>query len=144
MNIKELSSALRVSVSAMHKRLRKQMYSVDTYSMTEVRVVGLLYKKGPLLPSELADFTKVKPQSISQILKKLGNRNLIKKSPSKEDGRKIIVSLTSKGEKMVEQTRYERDEWLAHAIKNTLSEEEMKKLEDAIIILNKLAEAEEE
>lgn len=144
MELKELSSSLRASVSALHKRLRKQMYSVDSYSMTEIRTVGLLYRKGSLLPSELAALSKVKPQSMSQILRKLERRDLVKKTPSREDGRKVYVSLTSGGEKMVEQTRYERDEWLAHAIEATLTEDEKKELQKTIMILNKLAEAKEE
>ena len=142
MELNKLSSSLRASVSALHKRLRKQMYSVDSYSMTEIRTIGLLYKEGLLFPSELAVQTKVKPQSISQILKKLEKQNIIKKIPSKEDGRRTYISLTASGKKVVENTRYERDEWLAKTIEASLTKKEKKTLEEAIIILNKLAEAE--
>ena len=142
MELKELSSSLRASVSALHKRLRKQMYSVDSYSMTEIRTIGLLYKKGLLFPSELAALTKVRPQSMSQILNKFEKQGIIKKIPSKEDGRKKYISLTASGKKIVENTRYERDEWLAKTIATTLTKKEKRTLTDAIAILNKLAEAE--
>lgn len=142
MDIDTLASSLRSTVSALRKRLRKQVYSADTYSITEITTIGLLYREGPLLPSELAAMTKVRPQSMSQILNKIEKRGIIKKTPSETDGRKMYVSLTVAGKKIVEQTRYERDEWLANTIAATLTDEEKNILEEAISILNKLTEAE--
>jgi DNA-binding MarR family transcriptional regulator len=142
MDIDSLASSLRATVSALRKRLRKQAYSVDTYSMTEIATISLLYKEGLLFPSELAALTKVRPQSMSQILNKLEKQGIIKKIPSKEDRRKTYISLTASGREVVEHTRYERDEWLAKTIETTLTEKEKKTIEEAIVILNKLAEAE--
>jgi len=142
MDLDSLASSLRATVSALRKRLRKQSYSIDTYSMTEITTISLLYKEGPLLPSELAARTKVKPQSMSQILNKIEKQGIIKRTPSKEDGRKTYISLTVSGKEIVEHTRYERDEWLAETIATTLTEKEKDILKEAIVILNKLAEAE--
>ena len=140
MNNKELSSALRSAVSTLHKGLRKQIYSVNSYSMTELETIGLLNRNGMLLPSELAARTRVKNQSMSQILNKLDEQGVIKRTPSKEDKRKVYISLSSQGKKLVEQTRYDRDEWLRSVIEQTLSEKERELLARSIPILNKLAD----
>ena len=140
MNNKELSSALRSAVSTLHKGLRKQIYSVNSYSMTELETIGLLNRNGMLLPSELAARTRVKNQSMSQILNKLDEQGVIKRTPSKEDKRKVYISLSSQGKQLVEQTRYDRDEWLRSVIEQTLSEKERELLARSIPILNKLAD----
>ena len=140
MNILPLSNRLRSAVSMLHKRLRKQIYSMGSYSITEIATVGFLYRNPSMLPSELASNTKVTTQTMSQLLKKLEKHKLIIRTPSDTDKRKVYISLTRDGHKMVEQTRYERDEWLANAIEKSLSEKEKDLLNDCIPILNKLAE----
>lgn len=142
MNIANLSSSLRTAVSTLNKRLRKQDYSSENYSITEIETMGYLHRKGNLSPSELAGLTKIRPQSMSSILDKFEEQKLIKRIPSKEDKRKIHVVLTTSGKKIVEKTRYERDGWLTKNIDKTLTDKEKKTLKKAIEILNRLAEAE--
>jgi DNA-binding MarR family transcriptional regulator len=141
MNALELSSALRLVISAIHKGLRKQMGLVSQYSMTEVETIGLLMRHESLLPSELAVLTRIKTQSMSQILKKLEEQNIVKRTPSKDDKRKVFISLTAYGKKMVEKTRYEKDEWLKAAIEDLLSEKEKEVLAKSLPVLNKLVES---
>jgi DNA-binding MarR family transcriptional regulator len=141
MKTKELASALRLVISALHKGLRKQTQAANTYSMTEIETLGYLMHKGALLPTELASLTKIKTQSMSQILKKMEEEDIIKRTPSKEDKRKVYISLTVSGKKRVEKTRYEKDEWLMTIIENSLSTKEKELLIKALSVLNKLAQA---
>jgi DNA-binding MarR family transcriptional regulator len=136
----ELSSSLRTVVAELHKCLRKQMYSVDSYSMTEMGTVGQLMRNDALLPSELAALMRVKTQSMSQIIKKLEEQGVVKRTPSKDDKRKVYISITVKGKKMVEQTRYDKDEWLKAAIERSLTSKEMELLAKVLPVLNKLIE----
>jgi DNA-binding MarR family transcriptional regulator len=140
MDISELSSSLRSTVSALYKGLRKQVNSINTYSMTELETIGLLIKRTSLLPTELATLTKVKTQSMSQILKKMEEQNVIKRTPSKEDKRKVYISLTNTGKKMVEEAKYEKDEWLKNTIEKSLTGKEKELLLKAIPVLNKIME----
>lgn len=133
----QLSASLRSVISALHKRLRKQMYSTASYSITEVVTMGYLYREGKLLPSELAGLSGVKTQSMSQILNKMQEHKLIKREASKEDGRKIFISLTPLGKKIVEKTRYERDEWLGASIEKNLTSKEIASLHQSILLLEK-------
>lgn len=139
MSTTQLSSSLRSAISKMFKRLRKQVHSVENHSISEMETVGYIYKQGPLLPSELASLVKVSTQSMSQILSKMDGLGLIVRTPSKEDRRKMYISLTEQGNLVVEHTRYERDEWLAQAIDTHLTKQEKKTLADAVAILEKLA-----
>lgn len=138
MDSTELSSSLRAVVSALHKGLRKQLYSVNTYSMTELETIRHLAKNASLLPSELAALTRIKTQSMSQILNKLEKQEVIKRTASTDDKRKVYISLTDSGMKFVEQARYHRDEWLKDLIEETLTEDEKTLLAKALPVLHKL------
>jgi DNA-binding MarR family transcriptional regulator len=140
MDTTSLASSLRSVVSALHKGLRKQVYSADTYSMTEMETIGHLARASSLLTTELAALTRVKTQSMSQILKKMEEQGIIKRSPSRDDKRKVYISLSSLGKKIVEKARYDKDEWLKIAIEKMLSEKEKELLARALSVLNKLSE----
>jgi DNA-binding MarR family transcriptional regulator len=140
MDSTELSTSLRSVISALYKGLRRQMGSATQYSMTELETVGHLNRNDSLLPSELASLTRIKTQSMSQILKKMEEQNIIARTPSSDDKRKAFISITPFGKKMVEKTRYERDEWLKDSIDNSLTKDEKKLIASAIPALKKLAE----
>ena len=136
----ELASSLRTVVSALHKGLRRQMSSVNTYSMTEMETIGHLARSSPLLPTELAALTRVKTQSMSQILKNIEEQHVIKRTASKEDKRKVYISLTSVGKNMVEKARYDKDEWLKATIESSLNDKERELLIKTLPVLHKLVE----
>ena len=141
MDSSELASSLRLFISAIHKGLRKQISEVNTYSMTELETIGHLFKNPALLPTELAALTRITTQSMSQILAKLELQKIIKRTPSKEDKRKVYISITAVGKRMVEQTTYERDEWLKGIIEGKLTEKEKELLIKVLPVLNKLTES---
>ena len=141
MDSHELASFLRSAVSKLHKGLRRQMSSANNYSMTELETIRHLFRSASLLPSELAALTKITTQSMSQVLSKLEGQGLIKRTPSKKDGRKVCISLTVFGKKMVEKTRYDCDEWLKGIIETSLTAKEKDLLERALPVINKLIEA---
>lgn len=140
MDTGELSSSLRTAISTLHKGLRKQMHEVNSYSMTELETIALLARNPALLPTELAALTRVKTQSMSQILKKIEEKRVIKRTPSEEDKRKVYISLTPYGKKMVEKAKYDRDAWLKERIEKQLTEKEREALIRALPVLSKLAE----
>ena len=138
----ELASALRGVVSDLHKRLRKQAYSAGGLSITETLTLSYLFREGSLSPSELAEINKIKKQSMSQVLAHLEELKLIRRVVSKDDKRKMAISLSAAGKNMIEKTRYERDEWLAQAIRERLGPAEVKALAAVIPLLQQIANAE--
>jgi DNA-binding MarR family transcriptional regulator len=139
MNTTTLASSLRQAISGLYKGLRKTMSSVASCSMTEIETVGHIARHQRIQPTELAVLTRITPQSMSQILTGMEKAGVIKKVAAKEDKRKVYISLTAAGRDLLEQTRYERDEWLKKSIDETLTKEETEILAKAIPILNKLA-----
>ncbi|MDP4291468.1 MAG: MarR family transcriptional regulator [Bacteroidota bacterium] len=127
-------------VSTLHKELRKQLYSVSRFSLTELDTIRYLIRKGSLLPSELAGLTRIKTQSMSQILNKMEEQGVVARTPSEADKRKVYISLTPYGREMVEKNRYERDEWLKGVIEKTLTGDEIALLTRALPVLQKLTE----
>ena len=140
MDTAELSSSLRTAVTTLHKMLRRQSSSISDYSMTERETIGHLLRNPSLLPTELAALTKVKAQSMSHIVNNLEQRGVIKRSPSKDDKRKVYISITPAGKKIVEKARSEWDEWLKNVIEKSLSDKEKDTLVRALPVLNKLIE----
>ena len=137
----DIASALRGVVSDLHKRLRKQAYSGGGLSITEGHTLSYLFREGSLSPSELAEINKIKKQSMSQVLGHLEELKLIRRVVSKDDKRKMAISLSAEGKRVVEKSRYERDEWLAQAIRERLGEKEVRALEAAIPLLQQIANA---
>jgi len=140
MNTKELSTSLRAVISGLHKGLRKQLYSTNAYSMTEIDTIRHLYHSTSLLPSELAVLTRIKTQSMSQILNKIEKHGVILRTPSETDKRKVYISLSPLGLEMVQKIKYDKDEWLQDTIEKTLTAEEIELLEKALPLLRKLVE----
>ena len=139
MDSANLASSVRSVIGALHKGLRRPGRTIGSFSMTEIETISLLFRHQHMLPTELAAHTRVKTQSMSQILRNLEEHGLVQRQPSDADKRKIIVTLTKKGMQMVEQTRYEKDLWLKERLDTLLSEREKKLLEQALTVLHKLA-----
>ncbi|MFD2874282.1 MarR family winged helix-turn-helix transcriptional regulator [Mucilaginibacter ximonensis] len=138
METSQLASAFRMATSLIIKRLRRSVKSANSYSISEFQTLSYLYPDQAFSASELATIVRVKPQSMSELLINLKELGIVEKTPHEVDKRKSLISLTQKGREIVEHTRYERDEWLARAIDNTLSAEEKQTLEAAVAILNKI------
>ena len=114
------------------------MNDADNFSISEITTLSHLYNDESHSPSELADLIKVKTQSMSEVLSRLCKLGIISKTASTTDKRKFVVTLTENGRKMVEQTRYERDEWLTNAIESELNDREKEVLSEAVTLMERL------
>ena len=77
---------------------------------------------------------------MSQIINKLLGIGYIKKTSSKTDKRKVIITITASGEKFIEKKRQERQEWLAKSIFEKTTQKEKDILVNAIKVLTKLVD----
>jgi len=135
-----LASELRTVVTRLIKKLRKQSSTADKLSLTERSIIALLDKHVELLPNELAAMEKITTQSMSQILSKLQQMDLIKRRISETDKRKAIITLSDMGRTLLNQIRNERNEWLNKALEATCTTEEKELLKQAIGPLTKLVD----
>jgi DNA-binding MarR family transcriptional regulator len=134
----EVASHLRITIHRLVKLLRRQTNNDSDLSLTERSTMGSLYNHGELAASALAQMEKVTTQSMSQIINHLYELNYIHKTPSEEDKRKILLSLTTEGKAFVEDSRQRKQEWLAHALHEKVSPAEKDLLMEALKIMTKL------
>ena len=138
----ELASELRTSFTRLIKKLRRESATGQHLSLTERSTMSLLYQHKQLLPSELAASEKITNQSMSQILNHLLKLGYITRTASETDKRKVLISLTKTGEDTLSRVRAERDEWLAKAISDSCTEEEINLLKQVMGPLNKIIDHE--
>lgn len=136
----QLVSDLRVVVTRLVKKLRTKSSLATRLSLTERSVLSQLDNQKSLLPSELAAMEKVTTQSMSQILARLLEMDLIIRTPSATDGRKVLISLSAEGKRMIQENRHRREEWLVQALEHTTTPEEQAHLRTAINALAKIIE----
>ena len=137
-NVNEIAENLHVVISRLVKILRNQTKNDELLSLTERSALALVYQYSEILPSELAIIENVTAQSMSQIINKLLEHGFIKKTPSKTDKRKVIITITATGEKIIEKRRLEKQEWLAQSILEKTTQKEKELLVNAIKVLAKL------
>jgi DNA-binding MarR family transcriptional regulator len=139
-NDNELASRLRISVSRLVKVMKSEVRHDESLSLTERSTLSMVYQHAKMLPSELAAKEKVTGQSMSQIINKLSQNGYLEKTPSLEDKRKVIITITSKGKEFIELKRSKSQEWLAKAISEKTTKAEKETLMSAIIVLAKLVD----
>jgi DNA-binding MarR family transcriptional regulator len=139
-NNNELASRLRMSVSRLIKVIKSEVRHDELLSLTERSALSMVYEHLKMLPSELAAKEKVTCQSMSQIINKLSNNGYVKRTPSLEDKRKVIITITSKGKEFIELKRSKSMEWLEKAISEKTTEAEKEILRSAIKVLTKLVD----
>lgn len=138
----ELASELRTLFTRLIKKLRRESATGQHLSLTERSTMSLLYQHKQLLPSELAASEKITNQSMSQILNHLLELGYITRTASETDKRKVLISLTKKGEDTLSRVRAERDEWLAKAISDSCNTDEINLLKRVMEPLNKIIDHE--
>jgi|SRR5579872_4494262 len=138
MNDMEIAANLRTILNRLVKLMRRQTRNEGQLSLTERSALGLLYPDKQLAPSDIARAEKVTTQSMSQVVNHLAELGYIGRTPSTDDGRKILVSLTADGRSRVEQARLEKQEWLAKALHEKVTAKEKELLVDALHIITKL------
>jgi DNA-binding MarR family transcriptional regulator len=136
----EIAASLRSTLNRIVKIMRRETRNDGQLSLTERSTLGLLYPNIQLAPSDIARTEKVTTQSMSQVVNHLVELDFIARTPSADDGRKTILSLTNAGRLRVEQARQEKQEWLAKALHERVSETEKDLLKDALKILTKLVD----
>jgi DNA-binding MarR family transcriptional regulator len=136
----EIATNLRITLNRIVKVMRRETRNDGQLSLTERSTLGLLYPDVQLAPTDIARTEKVTTQSMSQVVNHLVELNFVARTPSADDGRKTLVSLTDLGKARVEQARQEKQEWLAKALHEKVSNAEKVLLVDALKILTKLVD----
>ncbi|KAA1397483.1 MarR family winged helix-turn-helix transcriptional regulator [Aeromicrobium ginsengisoli] len=130
------SHQLARSVARLNRRLRQERQTDLT--PTQLSVLGSIVKLGPSTPSAIAAYERVQPPSITRTLTCLVDEGLAIREPHPDDGRQVLISVSDKGDAVLEEERVRRDEWLAQRLAE-LTTAERKTLREATALLERLA-----
>lgn len=133
-----LAHKLREVVTVLNRNIRKQYSNPQQLSVTEKNVVRILVTQEKATPSELCTMMSISSQFVSQVLNRLEQLGYISRKPSMYDRRKSEVALTDTGKKMVENSRSEKEEWLASLISKQFSAQEKECVKEALDLLANL------
>lgn len=138
-DVHDLASTLRVGVMRLERRLRSERSS-EGLTVSQLSVLGILSRKGPLSPTQLASAEKVQPPSMTRVVAALEDLGLVVRRPHDTDGRQSVIDLSPAGRALLAEDRSRRQAWLAGRLAE-LTPAERAALRSAAPIMQALAES---
>ncbi|SFW81577.1 MarR family winged helix-turn-helix transcriptional regulator [Amycolatopsis australiensis] len=135
----QASADLRVALGRLIRRLR-QGYVTGELTLPERSVLSRLDREGPATPGCLADLERVKPQAMGVTLAGLVERGLVERRKDASDGRKVLMSVTEAGLKLLTDRRSRTTRRMAAALAEQFTEAERRELVTAIPLIERLAD----
>jgi DNA-binding MarR family transcriptional regulator len=139
LDVTEVAGALRVAVGRVVRKLRQVPFEGEL-SVAESSALALLERGGPATSSDLARMDRISPQSMGVTVAALLGRGLIERSRDPQDGRRIVLSITDEGRRVVNDKRGARTGQIAAALRDGFSDADLRQLMAATALLERLAE----
>ena len=109
-------------------------------SLSQLSVLTVIGRDGPMTPTELAQRESVQPPSMTRIITSLIEAGLAQRLRHPTDGRQALISLTDRGREAAAAENSARDGWLAQQLA-TLAPGQLDLLRCAVPMLNALISA---
>jgi DNA-binding MarR family transcriptional regulator len=139
-DVTDVAGALRASIGLLLRRLR-QVQAEGELTLPESAALTRLDRGGPSTASALARLEQISPQSMGATLGALEARGLVERRPDPQDGRRVVLSVTDSGRQVVRDKRNARTERLAKALSAGFTPSELRQLEAAAPLLERLAQS---
>jgi len=137
--VDEVAAALQVGVRLLVRRLR-QVPAPGELSGPETSALARLDRGGPSTSADLARLERISPQSMGATLQGLQSRGLIARESDPHDGRRVVLRITDAGTGVLAEQRSARAEKLAAALAAGFTRAELKQLQSASPLLERLAQ----
>jgi len=134
-----LASSLRIGVMRLARRLRAERSS-EGLTVSQLSVLGVLERQGPMSPTQLAASERVQPPSMTRVIAALEELGLVDRDSHRTDGRQSVIVLTDRGRDLLAEDRSRRQAWLACRLEE-LSPAEREALRTAAPIIERLADS---
>jgi DNA-binding MarR family transcriptional regulator len=133
----ETAAHLRLVINRAARRMRQEAGA--ELSASNASALSAVEMHGPLTPSELADFERIKRPSATRILRGLEDEGLVQRTPDPNDGRSALISITGEGRERLRRLRQRKNAYLARRMRG-LDAADVAALERAAGILERLLE----
>lgn len=137
-DVDEVAAALQVSIGLLRRQLRQAPVDGDL-TLPESSALARLDRGGPATASALARREQISPQSMGATLAGLERRGLIERRPDSDDGRRVVMSATEAGRRLVRSGRTARTERLTEALTSGFTPAELRQLMAAVPLIERLA-----
>ncbi len=136
----ETAGRLRAAVGKLSRRLRTTPAGAAArLTPTRISVLFTVLRIGPIRLSDLAAEEGVNPTMLSRVVADFCDAGLVERVADPGDGRAALVTVTAEGRRLCERMRRERTDALNLELE-TLSDHERQLLEQALPVLERLAE----
>jgi DNA-binding MarR family transcriptional regulator len=139
-DVDQVATALHVSTGLLLRRLR-QLKAEGELTLPESAALARLNRGGPTTAGALARLEQISPQSMGATLAGLEARGLVERRPDPADGRRIVLSLSAAGQRMLSDRRSARTRQLAAALAAGFTGTELEQLMTAAPLLERLADS---
>jgi DNA-binding MarR family transcriptional regulator len=138
-DVSDVAVALRDSIGLLLRRMRQQQPD-GALTLPEGAAMTRLNRGGPTTSSALAKLEQISPQSMGATLAGLETRGLVARHPDPEDGRRVVLSVTEAGQRILRDKRNARTDQLAQALSARFTPDEIRQLAVAAPLLERLAQ----
>jgi DNA-binding MarR family transcriptional regulator len=134
----QVAAALHVSTGVLLRRLR-QLKADGELTLPESAALARLDRGGPTTAGALARLEQISPQSMWATFAALEARGLVARRSDPGDGRRIVLSVTEAGQRMLRDGRSARTRRIAAALADGFTGTELEQLMTAAPLLERLA-----
>lgn len=134
----EVAAALQLSIRMLLGRLR-QLADPDDLSLPESAALKRLERDGPTTAANLARGERISPQSMGATVGALERRGLLERTRDPDDGRRVVLAITSTGSDVLRDDRGARTAWLSGALSAGFTPAELDQLLAASALIERLA-----
>jgi DNA-binding MarR family transcriptional regulator len=136
---RETANELRPVLLRLARELRREIHSLGVTG-GQVSLLEAIKHVPGITATALAERERVSPPAMSNHLARLEAAKLIARTRGGDDRRRVGLTLTTEGEKVLRSVRQRRTAWLARRLER-LSDTERAAIEAALTPLEKLLEA---
>lgn len=130
---------LRTQVAALHQRIRREAPTVDGLPRPALTVLAAAVRRSGLTPRDVAEELHMTSSNVAASLRELESAGFVERGRDPDDGRRVLLTPTAAGRRVVAELFDERETWLGRAVATCLDDDEQDLLRRAGDLLERLA-----
>jgi DNA-binding MarR family transcriptional regulator len=148
-NTRDDSTATAVALTAALRRLRARLRresppGLAELTMPQALALARIVEEGPISNAALAAGEYIRPQSMHEMVQLPESRGFVRRGVDPADRRRLLIEVTRRGRRVVNELMELRHQWLARAIERDLTLAEGELLAIAAGLMRRIAASEDD